>query len=42
MATVEQPEVPMQVCEWCRMAIHVKCEGRKLHGFCQCQCDRGY
>ncbi len=42
MATIEEPQGEIQVCDYCRMALHKKCEGKALHGFCQCQCERGY
>lgn len=39
----ENITLPVPACEWCRMGLHKKCEGkRKLHGFCICECERGF
>ena len=45
MATIdknEQPQGEIQVCDWCRMGLHKKCERHKLHTTCVCDCERGY
>lgn len=45
MATIDrqQPEGEIQVCKWCRMGLHHKCDKKhKLHAFCVCDCERGY
>jgi hypothetical protein len=44
MATLEhdQPQGEIQVCQWCRMGLHKKCERHKLHTICVCDCERGY
>jgi hypothetical protein len=45
MATIE-PELPsgeIQVCKWCRAAMHGKCIREKtLTGVCVCNCARGW
>lgn len=45
MATIEpdQPKGELEVCDWCRMGLHKKCEkNRRLHAICLCICERGY
>jgi hypothetical protein len=44
MATLDkdQPSGEIQVCDWCRMGLHLKCERHKLHTICVCDCERGY
>lgn len=42
MDTIEKPEGKMEVCDWCRMAIHTKCVMKtRVTGVCICQCERG-
>lgn len=46
MATVDrqeqEPQDAVPACDWCRMGLHKKCVKSKLHGFCVCDCERGY
>lgn len=45
MATVEpnQPQGEMEVCDWCRCAMHHKCiKNGRVTAICLCDCTRGY
>jgi hypothetical protein len=38
MAELDQPQEGLKICDWCRMALHHKCD-RKI---CFCNCEEGY